>query len=291
MKIFLSALENGNQCYKKDPNGKCKELAYYLKEEGVKFKWNLMSYYYIGKSKFELASFIRDNSEGILIDSGAHSFQKGKKVDWVKYTHEYADFIRKFDRPNVVGYFEMDVDGIMGCEKFPRIYQEAYDQLEIGKAYYVLLNQCAYKMYNLTGDTCHKEDNVTFYGVEYFGNHRMPITDKTIGVHWDENTWFESWTGGFQYFDDFVPFAIHTPTLDEDLTMKWFGYIPEDKKLTITNGVNVDINLMELGNYFMNPKVVKLTGDGFVFEKVTAAKHQTQTKVLENGCEIEFEVC
>lgn len=116
MKIFLSALENGNQCYNKDQNGKCKELAYYLKEEGVEFKWNLMSYYYIGKSKFELASFIRDNSEEIMIDSGAHSFQKGKKVDWVKYTHEYADFIRKFDRPNVIGYFEMDVDGIIGYD-------------------------------------------------------------------------------------------------------------------------------------------------------------------------------
>lgn len=186
------------------------------------------------------------------------------------------------------GYY---ASGIMGCEKFPRIYQEAYDQLEIGKAYYVLLNQCAYKMYNLTGDSYHKEDDVTFYGVEYFGNHRMLITEKTIGVHWDENTWFESWTGGFQYFDDFVPFAIHNPTLDNDLTMKWFGYIPEDQKLTVTNGAKIDINLMELGNYFMNPKVVKLTGDGFVFEKVTSSKHQTQTKVLENGCEIEFEVC
>lgn len=117
MKIFLSALENGNQCYQKGQNGKCKELAYYLKEQNVKFKYNLMSYYYIGKGKYDLACFIRDNSEEILIDSGAHSFQKGKKVDWVKYTEEYADFIKKFDNEKVVGYFEMDVDNIIGYEK------------------------------------------------------------------------------------------------------------------------------------------------------------------------------
>lgn len=117
MKIFLSALENGNQCYQKGQNGKCKELAYYLKEEGVEFRWNLMSYFYIGKGKYDLASFIRDNSEEVLIDSGAHSFQKGKKVDWVKYTYEYAEFIKKFDRPNVIGYFEIDVDNVIGYER------------------------------------------------------------------------------------------------------------------------------------------------------------------------------
>ena len=75
-----------------------------------------MSYYYI-KSKSELAELIRDNSKEILIDSGAHSFQKGKKVDWVEYTKQYAEFIKQFDRPNVVGYFEMDVDNIIGYDK------------------------------------------------------------------------------------------------------------------------------------------------------------------------------
>lgn len=117
MKIFLSSLENGRQCVRKDKNGKSIDLAYYLKEQGVEFKWNLMSYFYIGKGNMQLAEFIRDNSEEILIDSGAHSFQKGKKVDWVKYTHEYADFIRKFDRPNVIGYFEMDVDNVIGYDQ------------------------------------------------------------------------------------------------------------------------------------------------------------------------------
>ncbi len=111
MKIFLSALENGSTVYNSSES-----LAHFFISKGVKFKWNLMSYFYIQK-KTELACYIRDNSEEILIDSGAHSFQKGKKVDWVEYTKRYADFIKHFDKPNVIGYFEMDVDNIIGYEK------------------------------------------------------------------------------------------------------------------------------------------------------------------------------
>ena len=111
MKIFLSAIENAQEVGKN-----AKPIAQLLVEENIKMKYNLMSYYYI-KGKKDLACYIRDNTEEILIDSGAHSFQKGKKVDWEKYTREYAEFIRKFDRPNVVGYFEMDVDNIIGYEK------------------------------------------------------------------------------------------------------------------------------------------------------------------------------
>lgn len=111
MKVFLSALENAQTAGK--PN---RPIAQILVESGVKMKWNLMSYFYI-KGKTALAEYIRDNSQEILIDSGAHSFQKGKKVDWLEYTKKYAEFIKKFDRPNVIGYFEMDVDNIIGYDK------------------------------------------------------------------------------------------------------------------------------------------------------------------------------
>lgn len=100
MKIFLSALENGNH-----------ELI--IKQPML---YNLMSFYYI-KNKIQLAETIRDHSKLIMIDSGAHSFQKGTKVDWVEYTKKYAEFIKKFDRKNVVGYFEMDVDNVIGYDK------------------------------------------------------------------------------------------------------------------------------------------------------------------------------
>lgn len=116
MKVFLSSLENGSQSKHEAKGGKALELAYILKRDNVPMLYNLMSYYYI-KNKEPLAEFIRDNSKEIMIDSGAHSFQKGKKVDWLEYTKRYADFIRRFDRPHVVGYFEMDVDNIIGYDR------------------------------------------------------------------------------------------------------------------------------------------------------------------------------
>lgn len=104
MKIFLSSIENRAG------------LAKQMINEGVKFKWNLMSYYYLRKD-LAAAEMIRDHSEQILIDSGAHSFQKGQKVKWQEYTEQYAEFIKAFDRPNVLGYFEMDVDNVLGYDK------------------------------------------------------------------------------------------------------------------------------------------------------------------------------
>ena len=113
MKVFLSAIENSTSS--KSSNGTL-NIAEELVKKNIKMKYNLMSYFYIRK-KEKLAYFIRDNTEEILIDSGAHSFQKGTKVDWDKYTEEYANFIKAFDRSNVVGYFEMDVDNIIGYDK------------------------------------------------------------------------------------------------------------------------------------------------------------------------------
>lgn len=107
MKIFLSALEV--------KRGK-KSLSRILVEQGIQMKYNLMSYYYLRKNLND-AYFIKENSQLVIIDSGAHSFQKGTKVDWVEYTKQYAEFIKEFDEDKVIGYFEMDVDNILGYEK------------------------------------------------------------------------------------------------------------------------------------------------------------------------------
>lgn len=101
MKIYLSALEASGEFE-------------YINRHFPKYKWMLCSYYFLKQDIFEE---IQKKSELLLIDSGAHSFQKGKTVDWLGYTREYANFIEKNDKPNIVGYFEMDVDNILGYEK------------------------------------------------------------------------------------------------------------------------------------------------------------------------------
>ena len=79
-----------------------------------------------------VAEYIRDNTEEIMIDSGAFSFQRGKQVNWYEYTKEYANFIKEFDRPNVIGYFEMDVDNIIGYDKvleLRKVLEEVSDKI------------------------------------------------------------------------------------------------------------------------------------------------------------------
>lgn len=104
MKIFLSALETNPPVIPK-----------ILQYRGL--TWSLVSYYYVRK---DLGVFkqILENSQEVLIDSGAYSFQvKGGKVDWEQYTREYAQFIRQWDCPKIIGYFEMDIDVLVGYEK------------------------------------------------------------------------------------------------------------------------------------------------------------------------------
>lgn len=101
MKIFLSGLEASGEF--EDINNRID-----------KYKYILCSYYYL---KQDIFNKILNKTELMIIDSGAHSFQKGKKVNWEQYTKEYAEFIKQNDNDKIVGYFEMDVDNIIGYDK------------------------------------------------------------------------------------------------------------------------------------------------------------------------------
>lgn len=89
----------------------------------VALKYNLISFYY-ARRNLDKAQYIRDNSELIYVDSGAHSFQKGIKVKWDKYIKDYCEFIKMFDRPNVLGFFELDIDKIIGLDKVLEIRKQ-----------------------------------------------------------------------------------------------------------------------------------------------------------------------
>lgn len=96
MKIFLSALE---------ASGEFEEIDKRIPE----YFFNLMSYYYIQKNE-KVFNRILDKSKEVMIDSGAHTFQKGKKLNWEQYTKNYAEWIQKNDTEKILGYFEMDID-------------------------------------------------------------------------------------------------------------------------------------------------------------------------------------
>lgn len=85
------------------------EIKYILNRCGGRFNYNLMSYFYLTKN-IQAYNIIKEKSKYLMIDSGAHSFQKGKKVDWKNYTISYANWIRKNDCSKILGFFEMDID-------------------------------------------------------------------------------------------------------------------------------------------------------------------------------------
>lgn len=109
MKIFLSSLENS--AIKVD--GASTTLAKVLVDKGVPLRWNLISFFYSRGSKVECAEYIRDHTKELMVDSGAHSLQFGKRVNFKEYTRSYCEFIKAFDRPNIVGFFEMDIDNVL----------------------------------------------------------------------------------------------------------------------------------------------------------------------------------
>lgn len=92
----------------------------YIEEQGLHIHDALVSYYYLekGKTKAHEWELIHRNCDNVMVDSGAHSFQVGKTVDWYNYTERYAQWVADHkDDPRFVGFFEMDVDIVLGYEK------------------------------------------------------------------------------------------------------------------------------------------------------------------------------
>jgi len=111
MKVFLSGMESSE-----------KTIIENLIKNNEKINYLLTSYFYIRKNPDLFKKFKKVANE-ILVDSGAHSFQFGKKVEWDKYTTEYSNWIKENDCDQILGYFEMDVDNIIGYEKVIELRQ------------------------------------------------------------------------------------------------------------------------------------------------------------------------
>lgn len=136
MRVFLSAIEPSTTGGSKHCPMSVKYdrfFARYLVEElGIDLLWNLVSFYYARKCKDWQIRYIRDKSELLLVDSGAHSLQKGAKIKWNDYVTQYAQFIADYDSPKVLGFFEMDADNIIGYQKaleYRKYLEEASDKI------------------------------------------------------------------------------------------------------------------------------------------------------------------
>ena len=118
MKVYLAATEMSEKLLNLRPDD---DLSF-----------GLASYYYL-RDDSQLQLILSKIKESLLIDSGAHSFQHGKKVDFLEYTKKYADFIKKHTNNNKIeGFFEMDIDNVVGYEKvleYRKILESVSDKI------------------------------------------------------------------------------------------------------------------------------------------------------------------
>ena len=118
MRICLATLETGDFLLKK------------MKDEELDY--GLTSYYYL-RGQEQLDLILSKINKSLLIDSGAHSFRFGKKVNFDDFTNSYIQFVKEnTHNPKIEGFFEMDVDNVIGYDKvleYRRKLEEVSDKI------------------------------------------------------------------------------------------------------------------------------------------------------------------
>ena len=80
----------------------------YVKKNSI---YGLTSFFNVNKKTEELIPYLND----FLLDSGAFSFfSNSKRVDWIKYIKDLANFI---NRNKIDKFFELDIDKLIGYDK------------------------------------------------------------------------------------------------------------------------------------------------------------------------------
>ena len=85
----------------------------------------LFSFEYLKDGKY-LQDVIKcsNKTRNVLIDSGAYSLFSQKHTNYDKYTKQYINFIQENNIKNVTGYFEMDIDRLVGYNQVLEYRQE-----------------------------------------------------------------------------------------------------------------------------------------------------------------------
>ena len=156
----------------------------------------------------------------------------------------------------------------LGCgHTFINIFKEVYENLNFGNCANTLLNATCYKHYNLLGRELEIYDNIAFLGNEYFITNGYSVTEKTIGIHYCLGYWLDKWQGGYDKKKTFNAFEIYQDGVrDVKTENKYFNDNPRIGTLTTINSP-MSSNLVFYGNYFYNPKVIRVVGKNFLFER------------------------
>lgn len=120
----------------------------------------LYSYHYTDKHKTRMI-YEHKNIKNILIDSGAFTFQQKGINGLQKYIRAYKKHIKETcEDPRVNGYFEMDIDNIIGYDEVKSIREELFEVTDkIIPVWHKSLGIKEYKR------LCHDYEYIAFSGV------------------------------------------------------------------------------------------------------------------------------
>lgn len=155
----------------------------------------------------------------------------------------------------------------LGCENFPKIYQEALNRLRGGKCLVSLLNEICHEEYELYGKELEVHDNIAFLGKKYFINNNDHKDYKTIGIHYGNASWLNQWQGGYDKRNTFKAFVVfQNGVRDSEREQKYYGNV-ERIGVVETKGRAFNFDLVLYGNYFYNEKIQAIVGDGFKMKR------------------------
>ena len=222
--------------------------------------------------------FLKKDGGGFYLDTDVELY---KSLDELRVYS--GGFITEFDSG------EPD-SGILGCEKFPKYYEETLSRLVPGTILHKEFIKLLYRDYDVHGERLRTyDDGFTVIGEEYFPSVRTGLfTENTIGIHYFENTWRNIER---EITDDFYPFPrikvflgnklLYTDSKPEIkfVVRNCFKLQkPKDKNEPDRKWFAPDMVGRTL--YFFNPRVIKLITKDFIAERINYDETATTKSII-----------
>lgn len=195
------------------------------------------------------------------------------------------DELRKYDAffcTTGQGYYNV---APLGCSKFVNVLKNSYEQLKIGNCILPLLNKEIYNNYDVYSKKLQVFDNIAFLGWDYFITHGNTVKKNTIGIHYCVGSWLDKWNGGYNPANTFNGFEVYQDGYrDEDCEKRHFNNCQKIGRIYTYNSPFQSI-YKYYGNFFFNPKVMRIVGKNFIIERFD--KKEIKNKIKTEGIILE----
>ena len=199
------------------------------------------------------------------------------------------DELRQYDAGFITEFLPGQPDvGVLGRGSVcPEVYKMARDHMVKGTVMHKVWLRDLYKLYDIHGESVQiYDDGLVVLGEEWIPSVRARFkTDKTIAIHHYENSWASH---PIKITDKFYPFQrvavyVNGQKIYEDMK-------PQVNLVLYSRRVAwKSMNVLGKINYFFNPKVMRITTQDYLAERVDWDREQMLYKtVTASGMIVEY---